>query len=115
MGVLAALRSKTLQGAAVGVMITASHNPERDNGVKLVEPMGEMLPIDWEAHATKLANAPDDQLASVICEVAKAVSADASSRALVIVGRDTRPSSPLFALAVCDGVGAMQSAAARSL
>ena len=38
-------------------MITASHNPECDNGVKLVDPMGEMLAQSWEAHATRLANA----------------------------------------------------------
>lgn len=38
-------------------MITASHNPEEDNGVKLVDPMGEMLDAQWEKHATQLANA----------------------------------------------------------
>ena len=29
-------------------MVTASHNPERDNGIKIVEPDGGMLAIDWE-------------------------------------------------------------------
>ena len=38
-------------------MITASHNPEEDNGVKLVDPVGEMLQEQWEKHATQLANA----------------------------------------------------------
>lgn len=37
-------------------MITASHNPEPDNGVKLVDPHGEMLEQSWEAWATKFAN-----------------------------------------------------------
>ncbi len=56
MGVLAVLRSK-LKGATIGVMVTASHNPEGDNGVKLVDPMGEMLQQSWEPMATELANA----------------------------------------------------------
>ena len=35
-------------------MITASHNPEHDNGVKLIDPRGEMLDQSWELHATNL-------------------------------------------------------------
>lgn len=42
--------------AVIGVMITASHNDEPDNGVKLVDPHGEMLEASWEVIATELAN-----------------------------------------------------------
>ena len=30
------------------MMTTASHNPECDNGVKIVDPNGGMMSLDWE-------------------------------------------------------------------
>lgn len=42
-----AARSMAL-GAATGLVVTASHNPAQDNGVKLVDPSGYMLEQSWE-------------------------------------------------------------------
>ena len=42
-------RSRQL-GQATGIVITASHNPVEDNGVKLVDPSGEMLSQRWEVN-----------------------------------------------------------------
>ena len=105
MGVLACLRSQHKGGAVVGVMITASHNPVRDNGVKLVDPMGEMLVATWEQHATALANCPSDRLDSMCAEIreAEGIGADAP-RPRVAYGRDTRPSGAALAASLRDGI-----------
>lgn len=47
MGMLAVLRSKSV-GKITGLMITASHNAGSDNGIKIVDPKGEMLKQSWE-------------------------------------------------------------------
>ena len=41
----------------MGLMITASHNPEKDNGVKIVDRDGGMLVQEWEGVAASFANA----------------------------------------------------------
>ncbi|XP_013413352.1 phosphoacetylglucosamine mutase-like [Lingula anatina] len=106
MGVLAALRSQ-LKRAVIGAMITASHNPEEDNGVKLVDPLGEMLEAAWEKLATKLANVSDSDLPAVLSDIVSSCGIDTAVPAQVFLARDTRPSSPSLAQAIIDGVQAI--------
>lgn len=88
-------------------MITASHNPEGDNGVKLVEPSGEMLAPEWEAHATNIAQAAsDDDLVTFLSSLATSCPC-ADAAGTVILGRDTRPSGAALAAACAAGVKAI--------
>lgn len=86
-------------------MITASHNPEEDNGVKIIDPTGEMLHPDWEPFAQSFANADLSDLSSQLQEFMSAKQIDWQKPAMVIIGRDTRSSSNRLAAAAADGVG----------
>ncbi|KAL6779445.1 PHM1 [Auxenochlorella protothecoides x Auxenochlorella symbiontica] len=112
-GVLMAVRSLLLD-APTGICITASHNPAPDNGVKLVEPTGEMLTRSWEAHADSLACAESTEafLAAfaALLEAEGIVlppSSSSQSHAGVYIAHDTRPSSPGLAEAARVGAAAL--------
>ncbi|KAH8835299.1 phosphoacetylglucosamine mutase [Flagelloscypha sp. PMI_526] len=107
-GVIAALRSKKLDGKTIGVMVTASHNPEQDNGVKLVDPRGEMLEASWEGHATTLANfSSANEFVDGVTSLVQSAKIDLSKPARVVYARDTRPSGPALVSALEDGLKAI--------
>ena len=107
-GLIGALRSKKLAGKTIGLMVTASHNPEEDNGVKMVDPRGEMLEASWEPFCTDVANAASsEQLVQSLEKLVAHFKIDLSAPAAVIVGYDTRPSSKPLVQAIVDGLSAM--------
>jgi phosphoacetylglucosamine mutase len=111
-GLISAIRTRKQSGQAIGVMITASHNPAVDNGVKIVDPMGEMLEQDWERYATILVNAPSDaELYKLFLEVARNEKVDINAPGRVIYGRDTRPSGHTLARALADALEATNTEA----
>ena len=71
-------------------MITASHNPVCDNGIKMVDPAGEMLAADWEEHATFLVNQLDKDLDVALNSIISRNNIDTKVKPYVIIGRDTR-------------------------
>ncbi|RPA72714.1 Phosphoacetylglucosamine mutase [Ascobolus immersus RN42] len=107
-GLLAAIRSRKLGGKTIGVMITASHNPPEDNGVKLVDPMGEMLEGSWEKYGTQLANAEtEDDLVEAFAQICEEQKINNETAANVVYARDTRPSGPLLVRALESGLSAV--------
>ncbi|KNC82100.1 phosphoacetylglucosamine mutase [Sphaeroforma arctica JP610] len=108
-GLMAALRSVKFKGQYIGVMVTASHNPVCDNGVKIVDPYGDMMEEKWESYATTLANAPNGELAATLQDIAKALDLNLEdiSKAKVIYGYDTRPSCPELVASLVDGFNAI--------
>ena len=114
MGLLASLRSISLDCKFIGCMITASHNPAEDNGCKLVDPFGDMLEEKWEEYATDLVNSNDlkatliqlcnEKLKCWIDEFDKKNLNDKPVRPNVTVAHDTRDSCPVLLDAFKTGV-----------
>ena len=118
-GAVAAVRS-AVTGRATGIVVTASHNPERDNGVKLVDCDGGMLPVAWERHAEALANAPGWETMRAAIATMRERPPRRTSRSTripahaadpppphVFLARDTRPTGPALAAAAKAGAEAI--------
>lgn len=88
-------------------MLTASHNLPDDNGVKVINWTGGMIPISCEAELTDLINSPLSNN-KLFIETKLKCNCDLinsnSSFGQVIIGTDTRESSPELLLQALNGV-----------
>ncbi|XP_019864406.1 PREDICTED: phosphoacetylglucosamine mutase-like [Amphimedon queenslandica] len=102
--VIAGLRSRAARGS-IGIVITASHNPVEDNGVKFVDTRGEMLIPEWESVASEIANATNSDLKEVIMSTVNKYSLnDINYNPVIQIARDTRPSSDGLLALLKDGL-----------
>lgn len=85
------------ESRAIGIMLTASHNPVADNGIKLVAASGEMME-GVEEGISRVCNMTAEEL--------KAWAGNGTPKT-VLVGRDTRPSGPALFKALSDGLQGM--------
>ena len=82
-------------------MITASHNPVEDNGVKIVNEKGSVLDRYWEQFSEKFINSKDvEEDLKLIMEKHQI---EKNEDGVLIVGYDTRPSSVRLADCVIKG------------
>lgn len=93
-------------------MITASHNPAEDNGVKLIDPKGEMLEAAWVKLASEFMNVPDESVVEWLQTTTDQLMPHHKdylheSVKLVFIGQDTRDSSNRLAEAATAGVKAL--------
>ncbi|KAH7438381.1 hypothetical protein KP509_04G012400 [Ceratopteris richardii] len=114
-GIVAALRSLNT-GSTIGLMITASHNPIQDNGVKIADPNGDMLSQEWEPFAESLAN--ESNLENVVQVVEDFMQKNgvfkvSASSGKVLLARDTRPSGGRLLDAAKQGVEAIAGVSAE--
>ncbi len=105
MGILGCLRSLASDSCCIGIMITASHNPEEDNGLKLVDYHGGMLEQNWEPYCEELVNANDiDEFVNCIEKIMKNEGVTAiTTKSVILIGHDCRPHSTELAYIVTKG------------
>lgn len=91
--VMMVLRSKQVKQHC-GIMVTASHNPENDNGLKLIDYTGDMINETYESYAIQLAMCKTfDDFKSLLQQIINDNGIDFERYGgCVLIGQDTRTS-----------------------
>lgn len=84
--------------------MAASHNPAQDNGIKLIDWNGQMAPIWCENELTEIVNASQEEFRLYVEKNSKNNCDEISKGGMVIIGTDTRHSSPILLQEAIEGV-----------
>lgn len=84
-----------------GIMITASHNPESDNGVKLIGQNGEMIGDRWKTRMNELMKCKTFDMFKTYIQSLLSEKKNVYVKRHVFIGVDTRPSGKRLAL-ICE-------------
>jgi phosphoacetylglucosamine mutase len=93
-GIFSSALARYCYPKSIGIVITASHNQAKDNGLKMIGPDGGMLHRELETIAENLVNEPDLETAYINLDQALKSyhEAEPGTQGLVFIGNDTRPS-----------------------
>ncbi|KAM0686517.1 hypothetical protein COBT_002258 [Conglomerata obtusa] len=97
---LAMIRSSTFCGKTIGIIITASHNKNTDNGIKIIDHNGDYIEKSLELYCDEIVNCKDKDLIKVLSRVHRKLGnmrdLGNASEPVVAIGRDTRESGVHF-------------------
>ncbi|OAF65720.1 hypothetical protein A3Q56_06571 [Intoshia linei] len=94
---LCVLRSVKKKSQTVGIAITASHNPEPDNGLKIIDCNGELLDVSWERYCNDFVHASNlmeftEAYNNLISNEFGKLNNFIKVKAHIMIVQDTRPS-----------------------
>lgn len=97
---MAHIRSSTFCGKTVGIMITASHNKNTDNGIKIIDHNGDYIDKTLETYCDEIVNCEDKDLPKILSRIHRKMGnmRDFGDGPVpnIAIGRDTRISGVLF-------------------
>lgn len=97
---IAMIRSSTFCGKMIGIMITASHNKNTDNGIKIIDHNGDYIEKNLEEYCDEIVNTSDKDLLKTLNKVNRKLGTvrdlGNGPNALIAIGRDTRESGEMF-------------------
>lgn len=93
---LAMIRSSTFCGKMIGLMITASHNKNTDNGLKIIDHSGDYIEKNLEEYCDEIVNCNDKDLYKILSKIHRKLGnmrdLGNGPTAHIAIGRDTRES-----------------------